>query len=246
MTVLTLSGVSKHFGAIQALSDVSLTLSPGEVVGLMGDNGAGKSTLVKIVAGNYPPSSGQIAIEGRGVHFHGAADARAAGIEIVYQDLALCDNLTAAANVYLGRELTKPVGPFRVLNYKAMYQRAGELFAELKSETRPRDLVRRMSGGQRQAVAIARTRLSDPKIVLMDEPTAAISVRQVAEVLNLIRRLRDHGIAVVLISHRMPDVFSVCDRIVVLRRGSKVADKAIGGSSPEEVTALITGALETA
>jgi simple sugar transport system ATP-binding protein len=180
------------------------------------------------------------------VHFHGAADARAAGVEIVYQDLALCDNLTAAANVYLGRELTKPVGPFRVLNYKAMYQRAGELFAELKSETRPRDLVRRMSGGQRQAVAIARTRLSDPKIVLMDEPTAAISVRQVAEVLNLIRRLRDHGIAVVLISHRMPDVFSVCDRIVVLRRGSKVADKAIGGSSPEEVTALITGALETA
>jgi simple sugar transport system ATP-binding protein len=246
MTVLTLSGVSKHFGAIQALSDVSLTLSPGEVVGLMGDNGAGKSTLVKIVAGNYPPSSGQIAIEGRGVHFHGAADARAAGVEIVYQDLALCDNLTAAANVYLGRELTKPVGPFRVLNYKAMYQRAGELFAELKSETRPRDLVRRMSGGQRQAVAIARTRLSDPKIVLMDEPTAAISVRQVAEVLNLIRRLRDHGIAVVLISHRMPDVFSVSDRIVVLRRGSKVADKAIGGSSPEEVTALITGALETA
>ena len=246
MTVLTLSGVSKHFGAIHALSDVSLSLSPGEVVGLMGDNGAGKSTLVKIVAGNYPPSSGQIAIEGRGVHFHGAADARAAGVEIVYQDLALCDNLTAAANVYLGRELTKPVGPFRVLNYKAMYQRAGELFAELKSETRPRDLVRRMSGGQRQAVAIARTRLSDPKIVLMDEPTAAISVRQVAEVLNLIRRLRDHGIAVVLISHRMPDVFSVCDRIVVLRRGSKVADKAIGGSSPEEVTALITGALETA
>jgi simple sugar transport system ATP-binding protein len=138
------------------------------------------------------------------------------------------------------------VGPFRLLNHKAMYQRAGELFAELKSETRPRDLVRRMSGGQRQAVAIARTRLSDPKIVLMDEPTAAISVRQVAEVLNLIRRLRDHGIAVVLISHRMPDVFSVCDRIVVLRRGNKVADKAAAGSSPEEVTALITGALESA
>ena len=246
MTVLTLSAVSKHFGAIQALNDVSLTLRPGEVLGLMGDNGAGKSTLVRIIAGNFPPSSGQVAIEGRGVSFHGPADARAAGIEIVYQDLALCDNLTAAANVYLGRELMKTVGPFRLLNYKAMYQRAGELFAELKSETRPRDLVRRMSGGQRQAVAIARTRLSDPKIVLMDEPTAAISVRQVAEVLNLIRRLRDHGIAVVLISHRMPDVFSVCDRIMVLRRGHKVADKPIAGSSPEEVTALITGALETA
>src|SRR6185369_11044049 len=134
----------------------------------------------------------------------------------------------------------------RVLDYAAMYQRAGQLFKELKSETRPRDLVKQMSGGQRQAVAIARTRLSDPKIVLMDEPTAAISVRQVAEVLNLIRLLRDHGIAVVLISHRMPDVFAVADRIVVLRRGTKVADKLIVNSSPEEVTGLITGAIEQA
>jgi simple sugar transport system ATP-binding protein len=134
----------------------------------------------------------------------------------------------------------------RILNYRGMFKRAGELFAELKSETRSRDLVRRMSGGQRQAVAIARTRLSEPKIVLMDEPTAAISVRQVAEVLNLIRRLREHAIAVVLISHRMPDVFAVADRIVVLRRGEKVADKPIAASSPEEVTGLITGAIEAA
>jgi simple sugar transport system ATP-binding protein len=246
MALLELSGISKHFGAIQALLDVSLTLRPGEVVGLMGDNGAGKSTLVKIVAGNYPPSGGTIAIEGRPVMFHKPADARAEGIEIVYQDLALCDNLTAAANVYLGRELTSGFGPFRVLNSRAMYQRAGELFAELKSETRPRDLVRSMSGGQRQAVAIARTRLAEPRIVLMDEPTAAISVRQVAEVLNLIRRLRDHGIAVVLISHRMPDVFAVSDRIVVLRRGAKVADKPIATSSTHEVTGLITGAIDSA
>lgn len=246
MALLELSGISKHFGAIQALTDVSLTLSAGEVVGLMGDNGAGKSTLVKIVAGNYPPSSGTIGIEGRKVAFHKPTDARAAGIEIVYQDLALCDNLTAAANVFLGRELLKGVRPFLALDYKTMYQRAGELFAELKSETRPRDLVRKMSGGQRQAVAIARTRLSEPKIVLMDEPTAAISVRQVAEVLSLIRRLRDHNITVVLISHRMPDVFAVADRIVVMRRGEKVADKPISQSSPEEVTGLITGAIETA
>jgi simple sugar transport system ATP-binding protein len=124
-----------------------------------------------------------------------------------------------------------------------MYKRAAELFAELKSETRPRDLVRRMSGGQRQAVAIARTRLSNPKIVLMDEPTAAISVRQVAEVLNLIRRLKEQKIAVVLISHRIPDIFAVCDRLVVLRRGGKVADKRIADTSPEEVTGLITGAI---
>jgi simple sugar transport system ATP-binding protein len=246
MTLLELSGVSKHFGAIQALVGVSLSLRAGEVVGLMGDNGAGKSTLVKIVAGNYPPTEGALAMLGRSVAFHKPADARAEGIEVVYQDLALCDNLTAAANVFLGRELTRGFGPFRVLDSRTMYQRAGELFAELKSETRPRDLVRRMSGGQRQAVAIARTRLADPRIVLMDEPTAAISVRQVAEVLSLIRRLRDHGIAVVLVSHRMPDVFAVADRIVVLRRGEKVADKAIGASSPEEVTGLITGAIESA
>lgn len=246
MAILELMGVSKHFGAIQALNDVSLSLNPGEVVGLMGDNGAGKSTLVKIVAGNFPPSAGTMTMAGRQLSFHKPADARQAGIEIVYQDLALCDNLTAAENVFLGRELTRGFGPLRVLNYGAMFRRAGELFAELKSETRPRDLVRRMSGGQRQAVAIARTRLTEPKIVLMDEPTAAISVRQVAEVLDLIRRLRDHAISVVLISHRMPDVFAVAERIVVLRRGRKVADKPVAGTSPEEVTGLITGAIEAA
>jgi simple sugar transport system ATP-binding protein len=246
MAILELTNVSKHFGAIQALSDVSLSMDSGQVIGLMGDNGAGKSTLVKIVAGNFPPSDGSIQINGQSVVFHKPIEARQHGIEIVYQDLALCDNLTAAANVFLGREIKKRVGPIRVLDYATMYQRAGQLFKELKSETRPRDLVKQMSGGQRQAVAIARTRLSDPKIVLMDEPTAAISVRQVAEVLNLIRHLRDDGIAVVLISHRMPDVFAVADRIVVLRRGTKVADKLIAKSSPEEVTGLITGAIERA
>jgi simple sugar transport system ATP-binding protein len=201
---------------------------------------------VKIIAGNFPPSGGTMKIAGREVAFRKPSDARGEGIEIVYQDLALCDNLTAAENVYLGRELMRRIGPIRVLDYRSMFRRAGELFAELKSETRPRDLVRRMSGGQRQAVAIARTRLSDPKIVLMDEPTAAISVRQVAEVLSLIRRLRDHQIAVVLISHRMPDVFAVADRVVVMRRGEKVADKPITQSSPEEVTGLITGAITIA
>jgi simple sugar transport system ATP-binding protein len=246
LAVLELSGISKNFGAIQALDDVSLSLDAAEVVGLMGDNGAGKSTLVKIIAGNFPPSQGSIRIDGRDVHFHRPIEARQHGVEIVYQDLALCDNLTAAANVFLGRERRTGLGPFRILDYTAMYRRAGEIFAELKSETRPRDLVKQMSGGQRQAVAIARTRLSDPKIVLMDEPTAAISVRQVAEVLNLIRRLRDHGHSVILISHRMPDVFAVADRIMVLRRGRKVAEKKIADSSPEEVTGLITGAIQAA
>ncbi len=247
MPVLQLRGVSKSFGAIRALNDVNLTLEPGEVLGLMGDNGAGKSTLVKIMAGNFPPTSGQIILEdGEPVVFHRPVEARQRGIEIVYQDLALCNNLTAAANVFLGRELKTNSGPFRVLNFRAMYDRSAELFNELKSETRPRDLVRRMSGGQRQAVAIARTRLSNSKIVLLDEPTAAISVRQVAEVLDLIRRLRDQGVAVVLISHRMPDVFAVCDRVFVMRRGNKVAEKPISELSPEEVTGLITGAIHAA
>jgi simple sugar transport system ATP-binding protein len=246
MPVLELSAISKHFGAIQALQDVSLSLEPGEVMGLMGDNGAGKSTLVKIIAGNFPPSQGKIMIDGQEKHFHRPVEARQSGIEIVYQDLALCPNLSAACNVFLGREIVRGFGPFKVLDYAAMNRRAGELFAGLKSETRPRDVVRQMSGGQRQAVAIARTRLAEAKIVLMDEPTAAISVRQVAEVLNLIRHLRDEGMAVVLISHRMPDVFSVANKIVVLRRGRKVADKKISQSSPEEVTGLITGAIAAA
>jgi simple sugar transport system ATP-binding protein len=244
--VLDLRGIGKEFGAIRALSGVDLAIEPGEVVGLMGDNGAGKSTLVKIIAGNFHPTHGTIRFDGAEHRFDKPLDARAAGIEVVYQDLALANNVSAAANVFLGRELTRRVGPLSFLDHKAMNARALELFAELKSETRPKDLVRSMSGGQRQAVAIARTRLAQAKLILMDEPTAAISVRQVAEVLDLIRRLRDSGVAVMLISHRMPDVFSVCDRVVVLRRGEKRADKAVARSSPEEVTALITGALEFA
>jgi len=246
MALLELRGIAKHFGAIEALRGVDLSLEPGEVLGLMGDNGAGKSTLVKIIAGNFPPSSGDIRIDGQPVHFGKPVDARQAGIEVVYQDLALCDNLSAAANIFLGREMRRQFGPLAFLDFGSMYRRAGELFEELKSETRPRDLVRQMSGGQRQAVAIARTRLSEPKIVLMDEPTAAISVRQVAEVLDLIRRLRDQGIAIILISHRMPDVFAVCDHVAVLRRGTKVAEKTIETTSPEEVTGLITGAIAKA
>ncbi len=246
MAVLELRDIKKTFGGITALAGVDFKINAGEVVGLMGDNGAGKSTLARITAGNFPPSSGEILIEGETVRFNKPIEARQRGIEIVYQDLALCNNLTASNNVFLGREIVRRVGPFKFLDFKTMNQKAGELFAELKSETRPQDLVQRMSGGQRQAVAIARTRLTDPKIVLMDEPTAAISVRQVAEVLNMIKHLKETNHAVILISHRMPDVFGVCDRVVVLRRGNKVADKPTADSSPEEVTGLITGAIEAA
>ena len=246
MSILSLKNISKNFGAIEALNSVDLNLDKGQVVGLMGDNGAGKSTLVKIIAGVYPANSGEIIYNNQKVKFAKPIDARNNGIEVVYQDLALCDNLTAAANIFLSRELFKKFFYIPFLDYKKMYDVSKELFDELKSETRPRDEVKTMSGGQRQAVAIARTKLTDAKIVLMDEPTAAISVRQVAEVLDYIRQLRDQGISIILISHRMPDVFEVSDRIVVLRRGSKVADKKITDSSPEEVTGLITGALQTA
>lgn len=246
MSFLELIEISKNFGAIQAVDRVSLIVEPGQIIGLMGDNGAGKSVLCRIIAGNYQPSSGRILIDGGPVVLHNPLEARARGIDIVHQDLALCDNLSAAANIFLSRELERRIGPFGILDYPAMYKRSGELFAALKSETRPRARVSSMSGGQRQAVAIARSMLSKARLVIMDEPTAAISVRQVEEVLKLMKRMRDEGISIIFISHRLPDVFDVSDRIVVMRRGAKVCDKPKAQSSREEVIALITGATETA
>ena len=246
LSLLEIRNVAKSFGAIRAVNGFSLTIEAGEVLGLMGDNGAGKSTMVKLIAGNFPPSEGEIVVEGKVCHFHKPIQARALGIEVVYQDLAIADNLTASQNVFLGRELKKRFWPFRILHKQAMIDRSSELFAELQSETRPRDLVRKMSGGQRQAVAIARTRLANAKLVLMDEPTAAISVRQVAQVLALIQRMKAQGVSVMLISHRMPDVFAVSDRIIVMRRGGKVADRRTEETTPEEITGLITGAIRAA
>ncbi len=244
--MLKLRSVGMHFGAVEALVDVDLELGAGEVVGLMGDNGAGKSTLLKIVAGNFAPTSGRVLWDAAEVDLS-PLSARELGIEAVYQDLALCDNLSAAANVFLGRELSRRVlGVLPVLDHAAMRRKAAELFAQLGSDTRADDLVRQMSGGQRQAVAIARALLSAPRLMLLDEPTAAISVRQIAEVLDLIRGLKAQGVGILLISHRMSDVFAVAERVVVLRRGRKVADKLTAKSSPEEATALITGAIEAA
>ena len=246
MSILQLNNISKSFGAIKALDDVSLELYPGEVLGLMGDNGAGKSTLIKIIAGNFKPSSGTIIFEEQKQEFARPMDARDKGIEVVYQDLALCDNLSAASNIFLTREIKKKFGLFSIINFKKMFEKSRQIFGELKSETLPEEQVRMMSGGQRQAVAIGRTKLSKAKVVLLDEPTAAISVRQVAEVLDLIKQLKNEGLAVVIISHRMPDVFAVSDKIAVLRRGQMVANKLANQSSPEEVTALITGAIDKA
>ena len=246
MEILKLNNISKYFGAIVALDKVNLNLNQGEVLGLMGDNGAGKSTLVKIIAGNFKQTKGQITFENEKVEFSKPMDARNKGIEVVYQDLALCDNLTAASNIFLTREIKKSIGIFSIVDFKKMFEKAGEIFNELKSETLPREEVKMMSGGQRQAVALARTKLTKPKVILLDEPTAAISVRQVAEVLELIRQMKNQGISIIIISHRMPDIFAVSDRIAVLRRGRLVANKNIKNSSPEEVTALITGAIEEA
>ncbi len=243
--LLELRGVDMRFGAVQALTGVDLALHQGEVLGLMGDNGAGKSTLIRILAGNLAPTGGELRVGGRTARLSGPSDARRHGIEVVYQDLALCDNLSAAENVFLGREIVRSLGRTPIaVHFRAMRKRAAELFRELDSDTRAEQLVNSMSGGQRQAVAIARTRLNESRAVLLDEPTAAISVRQIEQVLRQIEGLRARGVAVVLISHRMPDVFSVADRIAVLRRGEKVADRPTAETSPEEITGLITGAIE--
>jgi simple sugar transport system ATP-binding protein len=209
----------------------------------MGDNGAGKSTLVKILSGNFAPTSGEMRILGEPVAFEHPRQARERGIETVYQDLALCPNLTAAENIFLGKE-PRRFGVF--VDRTTLNREASKLFEKLQSDTPPDALVKNLSGGQRQAVAIARALCADARVVLMDEPTAAISVRQVAEVLRLIRILREHGIAVILISHRMPDIFEVCSRVAVLRRGRKVCDKPTAATSGEELTALITGAIDAA
>lgn len=234
--------LTKNFGPVEALRGVSFSIAAGEIVGLMGDNGAGKSTLIKILSGNFAPSSGEIIFAGNSIHLSHPSVARSYGIETVYQDLALCENLSAAENIFLGREISK--GGF--LKIGQMQAEARALFSRLQSDTPSERHVSTLSGGQRQAVAIARAISASAKVVIFDEPTAAISVRQIAEVLRLIRILKSEGVAVILISHRMSDILESCSRVIVLRRGEKVCDKATEQTSNQELTALITGALEKA
>ncbi|WP_375766282.1 ATP-binding cassette domain-containing protein [Archangium gephyra] len=243
-TLLELKGVSKRFGAVQALSQVDFEVRPGEVVALVGDNGAGKSTLIKTVSGILPIDEGQVFFEGRPVKLEGPQSATALGIATVYQDLALCDNLDVVGNLFLGREArTGGVGSLLGwLDETAMERQAAELLQRLSvSIPSVRTQVAALSGGQRQSIAVARSMMGSPKVVLLDEPTAALGVAQTRQVLDLIRRLREQGLGVVVISHNLVDVFSVADRIIVLRLGRRVATFEVKSTSQVEVVSAITG-----
>ena len=239
--ILQLRHISKHFGAVQALSDVDFDVYPAEVVALVGDNGAGKSTLVKTIAGINIPDSGEILFEGHHVTIHGPRDPVALGISTVYQDLALCDNLDVVANLYLGREELQP--PIQLLSEEKMERRAREVLKTLDVKIpNPRNPVAALSGGQRQSVAVARSVMWSAKVVLLDEPTAALGVQQTKQVLELILRLRNQGLGVVVISHNLANVFEVADRIVVLRLGRRVGTFERKAASEESIVAAITGA----
>jgi simple sugar transport system ATP-binding protein len=235
-------GISKHFGHVVALREVGMRLWPGEVLGIVGDNGAGKSTLMKILAGLYPPSAGEILIGGEVVHLGSPADARRRGIEMVYQDLALAGNMRIDENIFLGRELTRGWGRFRLVDHAANTEAAKRHLAGLRINVKSvSQRVEELSGGQRQAVAIARATAFDARVVIMDEPTAALAVREVGKVLDLIKDLRQGGIGVILISHRLDDIFYVCDRVMALYHGRNFAEAALADVDRDDVVGWIMG-----
>lgn len=237
--MLTLKGVSKSFGAVKALSQVDFEIAPGEVMALVGDNGAGKSTLIKGIAGIYPFDRGKITFEGKPVHIHSPRESTALGIEVVYQDLALADNLDVVSNMFLGREMMN--GPL-VVDQAGMEKMCIETLNSLSVTSVPsvRQRMASLSGGQRQAVAVARAVMRNSKVVILDEPTAALGMAQTQQVLQLVRQLAQKGLAVVLISHNLHDVFAVADRITVLRLGRKVADFSAAHTTQQAVVHAIT------
>ncbi len=238
-TVLSLRGINKRFGAVRALTDVDFEVRLGEVVALVGDNGAGKSTLVKVIAGVGPADDGEILWEGRPVTIPTPHTAQDLGLATVFQDLALCDNLDVVGNLFLGQETLRA----GLMDEVEMERRSLELLRQLAAKIPSvRTRVAGLSGGQRQVVAISRSLLGRPKVVMLDEPTAALGVAQTAEVLNLVERLREQGLGIVLISHNLADVFAVADRIVVLRLGRNGGEYRVGEVDQEDVVAAITGA----
>jgi len=241
--ILSLRGITKKFGAIRALNGIDLDIYAGEVVAIVGDNGAGKSTLVKILAGVHTPDAGEISFYGTPTTMNTPTDSRDLGIATVFQDLALCDSLDVVSNLWLGRELTRG----GALDEVEMEQRSWSLLRELRARlTSVRTPVASLSGGQRQTVAIARSLIGEPSVVILDEPTAALGVAQTAEVLNLIERLRERGLGVILISHNIADVLAVADRVAVLRLGRNNGDFRVADITSETIIAAITGATDNA
>jgi D-xylose transport system ATP-binding protein len=236
---LELRRVSKAFGSVQALAEVDFEVRDGEVMALVGDNGAGKSTLIKSVAGIHPFDGGDVLFDGRLVHIHGPKEAARLGIEVVYQDLALCDNLDVVQNMYLGREARDR---FQRLKEPLMEQRTAETLASLSVTTvrSVRQTVATLSGGQRQSVAVARAVMWNSRVVILDEPTAALGVAQTRQVLELVKRLREQGLAVIIISHNLHDVFEVADRITVLRLGRNVGVYERASTTQQEIVGAIT------
>jgi simple sugar transport system ATP-binding protein len=241
--LLEVRNLSRYFGAVRALDDCSMAVHPGEVVALAGDNGAGKTTMIKAISGVYRPTSGEILIEGKPVTFSSPQDAREKGIETIYQDLALADNLTIGANIFLGREpMKKLFGILPVIDRKAMAKAAQQTMARLDFHVKRLDApVSNFSGGQRQAVAIGRAVYWNARILIMDEPTAALGVPEQRKVVALIKSLKAQGRGVVFISHNLQDIFSVADRIVVLRRGIVAGQRNIAETSHDEVVKLMVG-----
>jgi simple sugar transport system ATP-binding protein len=242
-TLVSVDDVSLSFGSVRALVDVSLTLRSGEITALVGDNGAGKSTLVRCISGIHRPDAGTISLEGRELHFRSPEDAREAGIETVHQNLALVEDLTVWQNLFLNRELVHQLGPLAVLDKRGMQKQAREMVSSLAVNVPAvKSRVRRLSGGQRQAVAICRAAGFSSKLVIMDEPTAALGVQETARVEELITRLRDEGHAVLLISHNFAQVMRLSDQVWVMRAGRCVGGRRTDQTTGEEIVALITGA----
>jgi len=241
--ILECTGITKRFGGLTAVNNVDFKIHNGEVVGLVGDNGAGKSTLVQIISGVYLPDEGQICVDGEKVAFSSPMDARNAGIETIYQDLALATNLNAADNIFLGREiLNKKTKMFSVLDRKTMKEEARTILKELEITIPGLDRpIRELSGGQRQAVAISRSIYWNAKLLIMDEPTAALGVPEQRKVYELVGKLKERNVPIIVISHNMNDVFTVADRIVVLRRGKKVADVNVSDTNDEQIVSWMVG-----
>jgi len=244
-TLLQVKNLTKRFGGLVAVNDVSMDVNIGEVVGLVGDNGAGKSTLIKMVAGVYQPDDGEIYFDNQKVTFSHPGEARDAGIETIYQDLALAENLDVGSNIFLGREVKTNYlgGLIHTLDRRKMQDESANILSRLEIEIPSlTQQIRNLSGGQRQAVAIARSIYWNARLMIMDEPTAALGVAEQRKVLMLVRTLRDQGVPVIIISHNMQDVFAVADRIVILRRGRKVGELIAADTTPDEVVSLMVGA----